>query len=110
MATLKLTRDTSFCGIAMPYRILMDGVEVGRISVGKSLDLPMPARTFRLDIEMVGKSLTFHPVKTFVMIDPLKAESGIVKAHITTSPRWIHALTNGIWGPVGKAQVKVLYI
>lgn len=109
MATIHITRDKSFVGAAMPYRIKIDGREAAKITVGGHIDMDIPTYPFRLDFEMVGNSMNFHPIRATLNIDPRHATSGHLKCHLITKPNWGGIITSGLFMPVGKLNVDFKY-
>lgn len=109
MATIRITRDKSFVGSVMPYRIKIDGREAAKISVGGDVLLNTPTTPFRLDFEMVGSSMNFHPIRAALNVDPRHTQTGNMKCHLVTKPNWLGIITSSLFFPVGKLNIDFQY-
>lgn len=107
--TLRITRDKSFVGAIMPYRIKIDGREITKISTGGDVVINVPMTPFKVDIEMVGNSMNFHPIRSTLNIDPRHSKSGCMYCHLTTKPNWAGIIVSGLFFPIGKLVVNFNY-
>ena len=64
--TLNIKREKAMVGAAMPYRIIFDGKELGKITIGKEISCEISNSQSTLEVSMVGNSLTIHKIKTIV--------------------------------------------
>lgn len=93
----------------MPYRIKIDGREVTKISAGGDVVVNVPMTPFRLDFEMVGNSMSFHPIRSTLNVDPRHSQSGQMRCHLETKANWAGILVSGIFFPIGKLKVDFRY-
>lgn len=111
METIKLDikRDNSMTGAAMPYRIIVNGKEEAKVTIGKSLSLDIPKEQTKLKVSMVGNAMTFHKVEKEIVIFPQHCKTNTVNCLITTKLNWFGMLTLGLFQGVGRIEVKVEY-
>lgn len=107
--TLNIKRQSSFTGMAMPYRIYINGVEMATIKNGGSVSLQIPNQQSVLKVSMVGNSMTFHSVEKDVVIFPEYCKSNVINCEIVTNINWIGALSGGLFGAVGKLVININY-
>lgn len=106
---LNIYRDKSLIGAGMPYRIFVNGVEKGKIGIGKSISIDIPNIQSTLKVSMVGNSLSFHNIEKEVVIFPQYCKNGIVKCRIKTKFNWIGYLTCGLLQAIGRTELEMEY-
>lgn len=111
METVKLIikRQSSFVALAMPYRITVNGREMGKVSNGKTLTLEIPNQRSVMLVEMVGNSMNFHRMFKEAGIFPSYAQHGTVECTIRTKLNWVGFLTLGLAQAVGQIDIDVKY-
>ena len=111
METVKLnvTRKKSFVGGAMPYRILLNGKELAKIMIGKTVSFDIPKEPATLEIAMYGNALTFHKIKKSVQIAPENCRTGVINCTITTKAKTLGVLSCGLLSAVGKLEIDLEY-
>ncbi len=107
---LTITRDRAYVGRVMPYRIKINDREVAKISCGGEVVLEVPDSPFKLEFTMVGNSMSFHPIKGFVNVEPVRSASGHMKCHLVTKPNWLGIIVSGLLFPVGRLEAKFQYL
>lgn len=111
METIKLNikRDNSMTGAAMPYRIIVNGKEEAKLTIGKNLSLEIPKEQIALKVSMVGNAMTFHRIGKEIVIFPQYCKTNIINCIITTKLNWFGMLTMGLFQAVGKTEISVEY-
>lgn len=111
MNTIKLniSRDKAFVGAAMPYRIIINGTEVGKIKTGGNMSYELPNTQSTLKISMVGNSLTLHNIEKEVVLFPQYCKTGVINCAIKTKFDWLGYLTLGLLQAIGKMEIEVDY-
>lgn len=111
MRTIKLniSRDKSFVGAAMAYRVYVNNQEVDKIKVGKSISLDIPDAPATIKVSMVGNAVTIHPIEKEKVIFPEKSVTGIIDCMITTKPNWLGIFTSGLFQAIGKTDLIISY-
>ena len=111
MDTIKLniSRDKAFVGAAMPYRISINGEEMGKVSVGKSVSYELPSIQSTLKVSMVGNSISFHKIEKEIVVFPQYCTTGNVNCKIITKLNWLGLLTLGILQAIGKMEIEIEY-
>lgn len=111
MNTIKLNiiRDKAFVGAAMPYRVIINGVEKGKIKIGGSTSYEIPNNQSTLKISMVGNSLTFHNIEKEVVLFPQYCKTGVITCKIKTKFNWLGYLTLGLLQAVGRTELNIEY-
>lgn len=107
--TLNINRDKAFVGAAMPYRIIINGTEVGKIKIGKSITCELPNAQSSLKVSMVGNSLTFHKIEKEVVLFPQYCKTGVIKCTIRTKFNLIGYLSFGLLQAVGRTELEIEY-
>lgn len=107
---LNITREKSFVGVAMPYRIIINGEEVGKVRSGGTLSVEIPNVNSTLEVSVVGNAMTFHPVKAYENLVPQYCKKGIINCVIKTKANVLGVLTSGIFQAVGRLELYVNYI
>ena len=107
--TLNINRDKAFVGAAMPYRIIINGNEVGKIKIGKSITCELPNAQSSLKISMVGNSLTFHKIEKEIALFPQYCKTGVINCKIRTKFNWIGYLTFGLLQAIGRTELEIEY-
>lgn len=108
--TLKVTRKSGFVAAAMPYKILIDDKEVGKLMPGKSLTVEIPAVPTKLAVNMVGNSLTFHEMKDEEQLFPEKAKRGLIECTIDTKANVLGILTSAVFKAPGTIHILTEYL
>lgn len=111
MDTIKLNicRDKAFVGAAMPYRILINGTEIGKLKTGENLSCEIPNAQSSLKVSMVGNSLAFHKIEKETVLFPQYCKTGVISCNIKTKFNWIGYLTFGFLQAVGKTELEIEY-
>ncbi len=109
MITLNIERKKSFVGAAMPYRIYVNGVEVGTLMNGHSLSVEIPNVQSTIKVSMVGNAMTFHKLEKEVAIFPEYQKSKCMTCTISTKLNWVGLLTMGVYQPVGNVKMSLGY-
>lgn len=111
MNTIKLniSRDKAFVGAAMPYRVIINGTEVGKIKIGGSMSCDIPNTQSTLKISMVGNSMTFHNIEKEVVLFPQYCKSGVINCKIVTKFNWLGYLTLGLLQAIGRTELDIEY-
>lgn len=111
MKTIKLNirRDKAFVGAAMPYRIVINGTEVGKMKIGSSMFYELPNTRSTLKVSMVGNSLTFHKIEKEIVLFPQYCKTGVIRCKIKTKFNWLGYLTLGLLQAVGKVELEIEY-
>lgn len=106
---LNVSRDKAFVGAAMPYRIIVNGEEIGKMKVGSSMSYEIPNVQSTLKVSMVGNSLTFHKVEKEVVLFPQYCKTGIIECWIRTKFNWLGFLTLGLFQAMGRTDLEIAY-
>lgn len=106
---LNISRDKSFEAAAMPYRILIDGVEMAKLKNGKTISLNLSNSQMTLKIVMVGSSFSFHKIEKEVVLFTKYCRSGVVNCKIKTKYNWLGGLTFGLLQAVVRLELDVEY-
>ena len=111
MNTIKLniSRDKAFVGGAMPYRIIINGTEKGKIRTGKNMLFELPDTQSTLKISMIGNSLTFHNIEKEVVLFPQYCKTGVINCKIRTKFNWLGYLTLGLLQAIGRTELNIEY-
>ena len=111
MNTIKLniSRDKAFVGAAMPYRVIINGTEVGKIKIGGSMSCDIPNTQSTLKISMVGNSMTFHNIEKEVVLFPQYCKTGVINCKIVTKFNWLGYLTFGLLQAIGRTELDIKY-
>ncbi len=102
---LNICRSKSFVGAAMPYRIIINGSEVGNILIGNRMSFDIPNTQSSLKVSMIGNSLTFHKIEKEVVLFPQYCKTGGINCVVKTTVNWIGLLTFGLLQAVGKIEI-----
>lgn len=106
---LHICRDKAFVGAAMPYRIIINGIETAKLAIGKSLFLEIPNEQSTLKVSMVGNSFTFHKIEKTVVLYPQYCKNDMINCKIKTKPNWVGCLTFGLLQAVGRVELEIDY-
>lgn len=111
METIKLniTRDKAFVGVAMPYCVTVNGIEVGKMMIGNSMSYELPNTQSILKVSMVGNSSTFHKIDKEVVLFPQYCKIGIINCRIKTKVNWLGTLSLGLLQAVGRVELDIEY-
>ena len=106
---LNISRDKAFVGAAMPYRIIINGKEMGKMKIGNNMSFDLPNIQSTLKVSMVGNSLTFHNIEKEVVLFPQCCKTGVVNCKIKTKFNWLGYLTLGLLQAVGRTELDIEY-
>lgn len=106
---LNIKRDNSMTGATMPYRIIVNGKDEAKLTVGKNISLEMPKERIVLKLSMVGNTMTFHKIGKEIVISPQFCKTNIINCTITTKLNWFGMLTMGLFQAVGRIEINVEY-
>ena len=106
---LNISRDKAFVGAAMPYRIVINGMEKGKIKIGNNMSLELPCNQSTLKVSMVGNSLSFHNIEKEVVLFPQYCKTGVINCRIKTKFNWLGYLTLGLLQAVGRTELEMEY-
>lgn len=106
---LNVKREKAWVGAAVPYRVLIDGREVAKLSLGGSKTIEIPNRPIVLKVSMVGNSMAIHNIEKQVIIYPQYCKTGMVNCIIHTKIQWGGAMTLGIAQAMAKMDIEVNY-
>ena len=111
METIKLNikRDKSMAGVAMPYRIIVNGKEITKLAIGKNYSIEIPNVQTTLKVSMVGNSMAFHKIEKVIVLFPQYCKTGIINCNITTKFNWLGFCTFGLLQAVGRTTLDVNY-
>lgn len=111
MGNLKLHiyRDKALVGAAMPYRIIINGVETGKLHIGKDMILELPNTPSTLKVSMAGNSFTFHKIEKAVVLHSQYCKNGIINCRINTKLNWLGFFTLGLLQAVGRVELQIDY-
>ncbi len=107
--TININRDKAFVGAAMPYRILINGTEIGKLKTGRSLSCEIPSTQSSLKVSMVGNAMTFHNIEKETVLFPKYCKTGVINCNIKTKFNWIGYLTFGLLQAVGRTELEIEY-
>lgn len=96
-------------GSAMPYRIIVNGTEKAKLTIGKSISLEIPKEQMTLKVSMVGNAMTFHKMEKEIVVFPQYCKTNIINCSITTKLNWLSLLTLGLFQAMGKTEINVEY-
>lgn len=106
---LNITRGKSFVGAAMPYRISVNGIELGKIALGKTMSFDIRKVQSSLQVSMVGNSMTFHKVEKEIVLFTQNSKSGVINCFVDTKLDFIGFITLGLLKAVGRLEIRVSY-
>ena len=106
---LNISRDKSFVGGAMPYRIIINGIVMGKMNIGDNMSLELPNTQSTLRVSMIGNSLTLHNVEKDVVLFPQYCKTGVIICRIRTKLNWVGFLTLGLLQAVGSLDLDIEY-
>lgn len=109
MITLNINCVKGFLGAAIPYRILINGTEVGKVKIGKSMSCEIPDAQSSLKALMVGNSLAFHKIEKEIVLFPQYCKTGVINCNIKTKFNWIGYVTFGLLQAVGRTELDIEY-
>lgn len=109
MVKLFVKRKSSFVGAVMPYKIMINGKKKSVLKNGGECSFDIPSEQCILGVSMVGNAFTLHKISKEVVLFPDNNKSGSIFCEITTSVNWIGVFTLGIFAPVGKLQLNIIY-
>ena len=106
---LIISRDKSFVGAAMPYRIIINGKELCKIKIGDTKSFELPNSQMTMKVSMVGNSMTFHSIEKEVVLFPQYCKTGVVNCKIKTKTNWFGFFTLGLLQAIGRTVLDVEY-
>lgn len=107
--TLNINRDKAFVGAAMPYHIIINGTEVGKLTIGKSMLCELPNVQSSLRVSMMGNSMNFHKIEKEIVLFPQYCKTSVINCKIKTKFNWIGFLTFGFLQAVGRTELEIEY-
>lgn len=107
---LVVSRKNSFVGYAMPIRVKINGLQIGQVKVGQKLELDVPCQPLNLELDMVGNSMSIHPIKKTFVINPAQSPRGVVMVDFGVKGKMLGILTSGMAGKVGDIEADIKYI
>ena len=107
--TLNVSRDKSFVGMGMSYRVFIDNREVSKLKIGKTFSCKLPSEQFVLRVSLVGNALSLHKIQKEVVIFPQYCESGTINCKVRTKFSLLGMLTMGLIQAMGRAEIEVSY-
>lgn len=106
---LNISRDKSFVGAAMPYRIFINREEKDKLKLGKSISFDLQNTQSTLKVSMAGKSFMFHKIEKEVVLFPQHCKTGIINCKIKTKLNWLGFMTLGLLQAVGRTELEIEY-
>lgn len=106
---LNISRDKSLCGAAMPYRVVINGEEKGKLKIGESKSFEMFNCQTSLEVSMVGNAFTFHKVEKRIVLFPSYCKIGTINCVIKSKINWLGLMTCGLLQAVGKLELVIDY-
>ena len=106
---INISRDKAFVGAAMPYRIIINGIEKGKINIGKNMSFELENSQSTLKVSMVGNSLTFHNIEKEAVLFPQYCKAGVINCKIRTKFNWLGYLTLGLLQAIGRTELDIEY-
>lgn len=103
---MHVVRKSGYVGMAVPYRIMFEGREIGAVYNGKEVTLQIPARPGTLSFEMLGNSFTLHPIKASLFVNPSQCKEGRIECVLHTRAKLAGMLSSGILGPIGVLELE----
>lgn len=108
--TLNITRDKSFIGAAMSYRINLNGTEIGLLRVGESISIEIDsADNLSLSASMVGNAISIHKIEKEILLQPKFCKTKVIDCLIRTKFNIIGFLTLGLLSAIGNTEIRVMY-
>lgn len=108
--SLIISRRTSFVGMAMPVKILINGMAVGQIKVGGKLELSIPPQDCTLELDMVGNNMNLRPIRAQYTLTPSRSAKGVVTVDFGIKANTIGVITSGIWQKLGDFNADIKYL
>lgn len=108
--TIIITRRASYVGMAMPVKVLINGMLVGQIKVGRSLQVIIPPKDCTLELDMVGNSMNMHPIKASYPLVVSNCTKGVVSIDFGIKSNVLGILTSGIWKKIGDIEADIKYL
>ena len=106
---LNISRDKALVGAAMPYRVFINGEEIGKLNVGKNMLYELPRTQTTLKVSMVGNALSFHKIEKEVALFPQYCKTGRIDCKIQTKFNWLGYLNLGLLQAIGKTKITIEY-
>lgn len=88
---------------------MINGKKKSVLKNGGECSFDIPSEQCILGVSMVGNAFTLHKISKEVVLFPDNNKSGSIFCEITTSVNWIGVFTLGIFAPVGKLQLNIIY-
>lgn len=107
MIKLKITRDKSVVGAAMPYRVYIDGEQKCMLLLGQTVVLDVPEKQIFLKVSMAG--MMIHKIEAEAIIYPEKCKDGIVNCTVKTKADLKGILSFALGKAPGKPEITVEY-
>lgn len=107
---LHMKRKASYAAAAMPMRIYVNNCEVGKLKIGGTMDITIPAdRPSMIKVSMVGNSMNVHKIEHQEMVYPQNAPSGHIQLEFKVKMNWAGVFTYGLAKPIGDVVYDVKY-
>ncbi|MCM1152704.1 MAG: hypothetical protein NC328_03515 [Muribaculum sp.] len=107
---LIITRKSSFVGMAVPVKIKINGMLIGQLKVNQKMELDVPPVPINLELDMVGNSMSIHPIKKTIVLNPAQSLRGVVTIDFGVKAKMLNIFTSGLWGKVGEFEETVKYL
>lgn len=107
---LRVKRNKSFVGCAMGIKVYFNNAEIYTLSNGDTAMLSIPATPGYLEFKMVGSSMTPHPIRDKVFIDPTACRQNAIDCQLNISPNWPGIITGGLFFKVGDLKINLVYL
>lgn len=101
--SFRIKREKSFIGCAMPFRIIIDGKEVTKLSNGGEYSMQLPNKDFMLKVYMCGNAITIHKVEAETLICPSQY-NGKINCTISVKPKLLGILSMGLLSAPGTLE------
>lgn len=108
--TLIFSRRVGITGMAIPIRVRVNDNEIGKIKVGGRLETSIPVKDCVVDLEMVGSSASFHPIKASFTLRAANCTKGVITVDFGVKANPLGLLTSGIWAKMGDIRADIKYL
>lgn len=108
--TLIVSRRPSFVGMAMPVRVLINGMLIGQVKVGGRLQVNIPVQNCMLELDMVGNNMSHRPIRGSFSLTPAYCIKGVITVDFGVKSNALGILTSGIWQKLGEMQADIKYL
>lgn len=108
--TLIVSRRPSYVGMAVAVRVLINGMLIGQVKVGGRLQVNIPVQNCMLELDMVGNSYSFRPIRGTFPLTPSYCKKGVITVDFGVKSNALGILTSGIWQKLGDIQADIKYL